>query len=730
MQRLTIALLFAGLAYAMSPFSAKPSTVMVPGEVQLDAMQSTLLTADGVDRLLTAPLSYYDTAILYPDHNQRRSLEPFLAPAIIGVPLRIALRLDDTRGFETIRWLLAFTALVYGFLLLRALGVDTLLSVAGAAVCVAQPMVLHGNERLQFPSVPLLLPVIYHGLMLWVGAPRARHTAGFVVCAVLYPLFSLVNATAAALAVLLVTPLLLRMLVLARRDGRLLTMLTPVVLSGACVAILIAPWWLDRVDMDPYVSPAFLAIKHWNAFDLPGDGAQARDFLSRHVGWGVLSMVACWAGARSLGPRTARLIPPAWFIWPAPIIAVVIAVWTVRADAPVAAGLALAFQTACYGALVWFWWMQWRVSLSGTDAALRVALTLGVGTGVLLCLVSFGPQVASNPSPLATDLVRRLLSVIAPLSAVREFYRIWMSGLLLFSLFVVIRLSLALRSRPAYARGVVAATLGLALIVSLSERSLSASDEIVAQAEVTTLAAHSLSRGAIYVQMRWDAKSCVLMMATARDLRRPTVNGCLGLIPPWFPYATRVLHRFPDAEALWLLRHWRVETVINLDTGTRIDPPALTSRILAGPDGSVFEIQPPEGPSPHPSAPSAGDRVGERVTAEWTVDPANPSVLTVRGPAGGAWSAMEFQFALAGTVIDTIPSEIRVSSSDDAARVPLNTGDSGRWIESLAADALVRRQSPVVRVGLAPFPAGPLRVEWIGTPKAPIERIVMVRDRQ
>ena len=78
-----------------------------------------LLIGSGMEKLLTEPLSYYDTAILYPDRHQLRGTEPFLGFVLLGLPLKTLLRLSDSDVFEVLRWAIVFTCLTYGYLLLE-----------------------------------------------------------------------------------------------------------------------------------------------------------------------------------------------------------------------------------------------------------------------------------------------------------------------------------------------------------------------------------------------------------------------------------------------------------------------------------------------------------------------------------------------------------------------------------------------------------------------------------
>ena len=91
-------------------------------------------------------------------------------------------------------------------------------------------------------------------------------------------------------------------------------------------------------------------------------------------------------------------------------------------------------------------------------------------------------------------------------------------------------------------------------------RELVASANLEAPRDLFELASHSRSAGALYVHpdLTWNTETGVWMIALAKVLGRPTVNGYLGVAPAWFGDASRVLHRFPDAEAVWLLRKWKV----------------------------------------------------------------------------------------------------------------------------------------------------------------------------
>ena len=77
-----------------------------------------------------------------------------------------------------------------------------------------------------------------------------------------------------------------------------------------------------------------------------------------------------------------------------------------------------------------YWREQWLAPSTPDShgSGQRVAVLLSAGLGVFLCLMSFGPVYATNPSPLATNIARVLLSIVTPLKSIREFQRIAIFG--------------------------------------------------------------------------------------------------------------------------------------------------------------------------------------------------------------------------------------------------------------------------------------------------------------
>jgi len=129
----------------------------------------------------------------------------------------------------------------------------------------------------------------------------------------------------------------------------------------------------------------------------------------------------------------------------------------------------------------------------------------------------------------------------------------------------------------------------------------------------------------------------------------------------------------------------------------------------------------------HPSVGDQGHlKGGTRIDASWTGAPRDePGMRTVNVKVPHGFTAAALEVSFRQSVIDQTPDEIGVYAFDGTRGVRLNQDHSGEWIESLAADALVRRASPVATVTLNRT-AGDLQVEFRHSENPPIERIVLI----
>ncbi|MCC7185886.1 MAG: hypothetical protein IT185_06580 [Acidobacteria bacterium] len=644
----------AGLAYWVAP-AGSDRRLVIPEHLELDALQQTLLIRDGITRVMTTPTRYFDTAILHPDHNQLRTTEPFLGYVILGLPLATVLRLDDVRVYEVLRWLMVFAGLLYVRVLLSALGTRPSLAVAGAMVCVLQPALVNGFERLQVLSIPLIAGVVYHAYVLWSGSPhQRRHQVGLCIMAVLYALCGAYNITMTVVAVLMALPLLVRLVIRRDTRARLGPLVAPLVVAAGLTLGVLGPWLTDRADLAAYAGAPFLAIKHWNAASAPG-----------------------------------------WLVW--------------------VSGAPWLYQLGIYLALLGFLVWQCRVVFPVCNEPWgRVAAPLMCGLGAVTMVLSFGPDVPSHTNPMATDMTARLLDVVPPLKAMREFERFWAFGWTLGVAGVLAWIAATRRVWIPMRFALPAITLAVLSIWPLATRTTALTRRVEAAPWFVALAEKAPGTGPIYVHplMTWNTPSCVLMPDAARQLGRPLVNGCLGVPPPWFGPAAEVLRRFPDAEAIWLLRRWGVQAVVHLSNDLHVPETTALRLETATSEGRVYTVL---DDGALPSHPSRGDTaetgrlarvsVGEVTTEAEGIRIAAPDDVWIWG--------VEVQFSTEGLVVAPMPTEITVTA-DRAGAPRLNRAAAGHWMQSLAAEALLARTAPVAVIMFDAPHRGPLRLLGAG----------------
>jgi hypothetical protein len=95
-------------------------------------------------------------------------------------------------------------------------------------------------------------------------------------------------------------------------------------------------------------------------------------------------------------------------------------------------------------------------------------------------------------------------------------------------------------------------------------------------------------------------------------------------------------------------------------------------------------------------------------------------------PEGFQVTTVNIHFA--PSVVIPIPEAAEVYSLGEIPPVSKNLGRSGTWLESLAADAFLRRRAPVAAVRLAGPQPGPLVLKFVPSIRPPIERIVLVGE--
>jgi hypothetical protein len=149
-------------------------------------------------------------------------------------------------------------------------------------------------------------------------------------------------------------------------------------------------------------------------------------------------------------------------------------------------------------------------------------------------------------------------------------------------------------------------------------------------------------------------------------------------------------------------------------------------KVFENASGVVYDIAAPQDDAPHPSggtcvASDARVRIAARFSlAERAAAGAS---LTVAVPKGFRTGRVEIAFA--PSVVEPIPESIEVYPAERAGGPRLNASHSGEWIESLAADSLLRRRSPVATVRLNAPRSGDLHVAFLKSMHPPIERLAL-----
>jgi hypothetical protein len=714
---------FSILSFFIAPITFGDAAVRTSPGVESDAVLGTVLIGSGMDRLLTNPRAFYDTPILYPDHNQLRTTEPFLGLSVLGLPLRGA-GLNDAEVFELLRWTMVAAVLLYSYLLFRLVEVGIPLSFAGAALAATQPYVLHGIERIHVLTIALLVPLLFHLLKVWTSTRPVPHAIALFFFVALYPWGGVINACIAVMGVVCVAPLGLRLMAAQHRDGRLALAAASIALAVIVDGLALLPFVIDRSDMAVFSSPEFLAIKSWHDAPIPVKFSELPWFARDQLGWGLTGALLI-IGALHVARRFRPIpVPPA--VAPAfvtfavlPVVSFALALCAAYPGGDVFLWCRSVFQVAVYAAFLVYWLGQSRIQLTRDTAAIReFVLLLSAGLGVFLCLMAMGPLYSSNRNPLSTHLMTLVMTLIPPVKAIREFTRIWIFGILFLSLYATIRISTLVRS--GIARSAIAIVLATVSLLLVRNRPLSATVPIAASKEVYALASRSRSTGGIYVHPRteWNTEFGVLMFPTAKLLGRPIWNGTTGIVPPWYLYAGDVFREFPSSESLWLLQRFGIDTVVSLVGDVQRGDSRFVQKTAATNDGTLYDLTIPEGAIRHPSlgACQTASAEARTVVPFERIDGADRAQYVVM-PQGIAATRIEISFGQ--PVLARIPDAVDVFSGGAAERQRVNAAESGTWLRSIAADAFVHRRPAVASIELSPPQQDALTLEFAGGDRNP-----------
>jgi hypothetical protein len=147
-------------------------------------------------------------------------------------------------------------------------------------------------------------------------------------------------------------------------------------------------------------------------------------------------------------------------------------------------------------------------------------------------------------------------------------------------------------------------------------------------------------------------------------------------------------------------------------------------RRYGGPGDAAVEEIPPAADLRHPSRGAAPANGETRVDGAWTdADREGTRVVRVVAPGRFAVSRVEIHFE--PTPASLMPASVDIYEAAGARRTRLNEGQSGQWLRSLAADALLRREWPVATVMLTGPTQGPLELDFHNAANPSVARIVL-----
>jgi hypothetical protein len=226
--------------------------------------------------------------------------------------------------------------------------------------------------------------------------------------------------------------------------------------------------------------------------------------------------------------------------------------------------------------------------------------------------------------------------------------------------------------------------------------------------------------------IRWNNRLAVFRMAWQREHGRPIVDGMTSQAPPWFRHAREVFNTFPSDECLWLMRRWRIDSVLISEPFREIETAALSrgDGIQRGvlKDWKLYDIK-----SKNVAA-FATDDLAE--TFEWKTPKTAPNrqaLLTdgatyyTKAVELDADENLEFEInkdkTLNAIKIDygygfnaRIPSRIEVEGLINGRWEKVVSHKSGRFLRARAADLLLHRKPARLVITVKPVRASRFRL--------------------
>jgi hypothetical protein len=700
--------------------------------------------------LLARPSRYFQPPILFPDPNPYRSTEPFLSQALLALPLRLAFPGRPARVYTLL--LVATLALVAcgTGLLLRELGVQPALALAGGCLSVTVATTTVFLDRLQALSLQWLA----FGLLLAVRYARSGgrlRLLGFAACAFLAVHASLYTTAMLAAATPFVAPLLLaarRRALVRRRAGPLAAALAAA--AGLSLLVLV-PWLRGREDVRAYASAEYAARKPWGQ-------AYLAELAMSPPEYGRLGWLEPWPGWDGVYPGAA-FVALVGGVGLALVLGRGAAaeteltrgfVWAGRARTGLLLGFAgaLVASGASGGAalvrgladlLLWTALAAWcvRLALFPLDdlAWVRRALASALWLAALvLLLLAMGSPIGLGVErpPLCGGLFGPLSTALPPLRELRELKRFLLPAGWAAVTAVALSLHERLRGVP---HRLGPALAGLALALAILERAQADTRSVGAPAPPAyygLLARSQTGGGLLELPVdQWGRISSVRRMLWQPSHGRPIVAGKVSLDPAWYTPAMAVLAEFPSAESLLLLQAWNVGAVLDARPESWRAP--LPARLPAGlqprgewarAEGAVrlFDVvatgepsalaEPDPGPvlriRPDPAAAAPSHRAaadGTTGTAASFHD-GEPAVFVPSVAAEATAIELDYGSGRASRV----PARLEVQAFLAGAWRDVTLAPTGSLLRARLADQLLRRRRGRLVVRLREPVTGPIRL--------------------
>jgi hypothetical protein len=736
-------------ALTVSPLTANPERVIFSrADRNTDTLFQAVDVSNGVDKLLSDPFNYYTRQYLYPDHNQLRLTDTFLSEALLAAPLRILF--SD-------KWLLIaslariFTVILTALatmLMLREFGVGRWAAITGGLLAVLVSNYGIHIDRIQTLSLQWPALAVFFAVRLCKGKNGLINSVGLAAS-----LFLLVHSSIYT-AVMLVSlvPFFIPVFVTGGRGvpgyWRKVAALTLVTATAALlVATAMWPWLTDRWDLGAYLEKEFREVRRFNTSCIGPLIKSPPEFINtamplmpavRYDGYypghalilAVLGVVLFGIASRADRQKADIRPPPTQ-----PRGKGIIALYRCSGFLTAVAGslTAIILGSWAFGfrplqingllvdVLIWGTLAGWVVKLacwpqpwSGGPATKNFLGSASFLAATVLFLLAQGSPIrnyATGPV-IANGIFGPESLLFPPLGELRFLYRITATASLFLIAGLALRLDMHAKAKHERLVPVFSAFL---IIISFAGWIGAGFGEVASPAlpEGYSLLKDSSGRGGLLELPLpvWTSHLAVYRIVWQREYGRSIVDGSSSLEPPWFAHAREVLNSFPSQESIWLLRRWKVGSVLAQSDFLKGGGTLLTNKkgvVFEGSRGGMvlFDIDITSESHgfrddqlsdsarwlvPHFNSPAIAARLSDRITFHTkSIVLKSGQTLDFRIDPGDRLEAVmiDYGFALGAE----IPSSLKVLAELDGEWRDITKGRTGGFLRSRTADLLLNRK--------------------------------------